>query len=244
MLFNAFHNCYAIWLFKSHSTRLLSSYHDQIIASRLIISVNKCITMQPSCIANKIICFKQHNTATSTWVLVNTAKSNDNSTFKIGHLSWGLRVWQRQHSSLLKNNEENRRKKVERLSLALRRISLRRRSIVNTSSQFEMENILISIFIISLSVVHTVADDHHSAGTWKKQMTWKSRWVKTYKPKTVYVGQWWVCLTDRSEIRRECELIACRFVCRKRVWTPAWVSEYVPKHSIPWKHTNAVVHHY
>lgn len=39
------------------------------------------------------------------------------------------------------------------------------------------------------SVVHTVAEG--AQGTWKKKWTWKQRWMKTWKPKTVYVATWW-----------------------------------------------------
>ncbi|KAG5675885.1 hypothetical protein PVAND_005750 [Polypedilum vanderplanki] len=63
-------------------------------------------------------------------------------------------------------------------------------------------------------VIHSVTGVE---GEWKQKWTWKSKWVKSWTPKTIYVAKW------------------------TKVWTPAVIKEYVPHSPLP--QNNDHLHH-
>ncbi|KAM7346174.1 uncharacterized protein ACRADG_012143 [Cochliomyia hominivorax] len=58
-------------------------------------------------------------------------------------------------------------------------------------------------------VKHTASLDPDKDGFWTEKKSWKSRWVKYWKPKTIYVPIW------------------------KKVWTPIIQKEWVPLPNSP-----------
>nr|XP_036218680.1 uncharacterized protein LOC106624047 [Bactrocera oleae] len=58
-------------------------------------------------------------------------------------------------------------------------------------------------------VQHTTSNDPAADGFWKRNVDWKSRWVKYWRPKAIYVPVW------------------------KKVWTPVVQNEWVPLPKVP-----------
>ncbi|XP_011198046.2 uncharacterized protein LOC105222419 [Bactrocera dorsalis] len=58
-------------------------------------------------------------------------------------------------------------------------------------------------------VQHSTSSDPAADGFWKRNVDWKSRWVKYWRPKAIYVPIW------------------------KKVWTPVVQNEWVPLPKVP-----------
>ncbi|XP_054737766.1 uncharacterized protein LOC129244176 [Anastrepha obliqua] len=58
-------------------------------------------------------------------------------------------------------------------------------------------------------VKHTASHDPSADGFWKRNVQWKSRWVKYWRPKAIYVSIW------------------------KKVWSPVVQNEWVPLPKVP-----------
>uniref|UniRef100_W8CAM5 Uncharacterized protein n=1 Tax=Ceratitis capitata TaxID=7213 RepID=W8CAM5_CERCA len=58
-------------------------------------------------------------------------------------------------------------------------------------------------------VQHTASHDPSADGFWKRNVEWKSRWVKYWRPKAIYIPVW------------------------KKVWTPLVQNEWVPLPKVP-----------
>ena len=71
--------------------------------------------------------------------------------------------------------------------------------------------------MLHFSVKHTDSLDPDKDGFWSEKKSWKSRWVKYWTPKTIYVPIW------------------------KKVWSPIIQKEWVPLPNTPpgWKKSNS-----
>ncbi|XP_037942258.1 uncharacterized protein LOC119675142 [Teleopsis dalmanni] len=61
----------------------------------------------------------------------------------------------------------------------------------------------------STVIEHTESSDSHKDGFWSQNVTWKSRWVKYWRTKAIYVPVW------------------------KKVWGPIVQNEWVPLPNAP-----------